>query len=587
MKRRAIPVILALTVVLPVCAQPRKATVSVPPANLAMHTQLVVPNIVPSPGKEKLQSLAKSRFPRSHYELGMYLKEHDAVDAALVEFLKATQDNPKDAKAFYEQALIFQGRGFLKLAESSLQQAIEADNDVKHNWQARILLAAVRMQQGNLEQALGELTQILGITPPKALPYKVVRTEKDIQHDDTEKLLASIPVMQMPHGVLAVPEVEISEPTADAPPSSEILRGLTAADLNKAKRTVVTHHSHDEAGKMIADATSSYTEDAVEKILAETRAEAKRSREQKSSGFMSMFRREPEEKREEDPVTARQKAVDQVIREQAAKLNERLARQNSPVEKPTKHRRGFMGSLMAWRNSEPEAELQKEVTPKVVIKPSAMPDVALSAHRALPATTYASVASQSKILPVETPRVTQAQAKPLEVPAYVAPKVHEAPKQVAKSAGTRPKKSQASQPESLALSYHQQRTNEQEAQYEAELNKIHRVNDPWTLRLTYLAKNGTSTLKEGEAFMFSEETGEATLFLTDGQVITRRIGDGHQPDDVALMRRPDVMMPEDNTYNISLLGKILPKSGAKKQAPASADDAVGGVFKAVKGVFGL
>ncbi|MBX9769867.1 MAG: hypothetical protein K2X29_00765, partial [Candidatus Obscuribacterales bacterium] len=145
-----------------------------------------------------------------------------------------------------------------------------------------------------------------------------------------------------------------------------------------------------------------------------------------------------------------------------------------------------------------------------------------------------------------------------------------------------------SQPESLALSYHQQRTAVQEAQYESELNRIHRGNDPWTLRLTYLSKNGTSSLKEGEAFMFSEETGEATLFLTDGQVITRRIGDGHEAEDVALMRRPDVMVPEDNTYNISLLGKIMPKSAAKKQASqSSADDPVGGFFKGVKGVFGL
>jgi hypothetical protein len=99
------------------------------------------------------------------------------------------------------------------------------------------------------------------------------------------------------------------------------------------------------------------------------------------------------------------------------------------------------------------------------------------------------------------------------------------------------------------------------------------------MRLTYLSKNGHHrTLKEGEAFMFSEETGEATLFLPDGQVITRRVGDGHQSEDVALMRRPDVMVPESNTYNISLLGKIMPKSGGKKQT-ANAGDPVSGFIK--------
>ena len=563
--------ILALTVVLPVCAQPRKAGVPIPPANLAMHTQLVVPSLVPAVGRDKLQNLAKSRFPRSHYELGMYLKEHDAVDAALVEFLKATQDNPKDTKAFYEQAVIFQNRGFFKLAESALQQAIEADADLKRNWQARILLAAVRVQQGHLEEALGELSQMLGLAPPKALPYKVVRVDSDVQHDDTEKLLSSIPVMQMPHGALPVPEVEAVESAIETPPSGEILRG----------RTVVTRHSHDEAGKMIADATSSYTDDAVERILAETREEAKRATEQKSGGFMSMFRREPEQKKEIDPVVARQNAVDKVIREQAAKLNERIARQQANTDvQPTKKRRGFMSGLLAWRNSEPQPESNE----KVVIKHStSMPEIALSAHQALPV----SSSSQSRILPAERPmKVTQ--AAPVVVPAYTPPPTREPAKQIVRTTGTRPKKLQASQPESLALSYHQQRTAVQEAQYESELNRIHKGNDPWTLRLTYLSKNGTSSLKEGEAFMFSEETGEATLFLTDGQVITRRIGDGHEAEDVALMRRPDVMVPEDNTYNISLLGKIMPKSGAKKQASQSAaDDPVGGFFKGVKGVFGL
>src|SRR5262249_27823181 len=36
--------------------------------------------------------------------------------------------------------------------------------------------------------------------------------------------------------------------------------------------------------------------------------------------------------------------------------------------------------------------------------------------------------------------------------------------------------------------------------------------DSWTERLRFLVEHGTASLRDGEAFMFSEETGEATLF---------------------------------------------------------------------------
>jgi hypothetical protein len=72
---------------------------------------------------------------------------------------------------------------------------------------------------------------------------------------------------------------------------------------------------------------------------------------------MSFFKREPERKERSRSVAARQKAVDQVIREQAAKLNERLARREigAPSQPPKQKRRGFMGGLLAWRNAEDRA----------------------------------------------------------------------------------------------------------------------------------------------------------------------------------------------------------------------------------------
>ncbi|HEY9788000.1 MAG TPA: hypothetical protein V6D17_21610, partial [Candidatus Obscuribacterales bacterium] len=91
--------------------------------------------------------------------------------------------------------------------------------------------------------------------------------------------------------------------------------------------------------------------------------------------------------------------------------------------------------------------------------------------------------------------------------------------------------------------------------------------DPWKKRLLELSEQGTSSLNEGEAFMFSEETGEATLFLPDGKVIRRIIAQPRDHQEIARLRRPDMLIPEEIMYNLSLFAKLLPKDA---DSPASA-----------------
>src|SRR5690606_4050879 len=81
--------------------------------------------------------------------------------------------------------------------------------------------------------------------------------------------------------------------------------------------------------------------------------------------------------------------------------------------------------------------------------------------------------------------------------------------------------------------------------------------DEWTKRLRYLAEHGTSSLKRGEAFMFSEDTGEAVLFLADGQRIRRVIAEPLDSQEVIKKRRPDVLIPKELFFNTSLLGKVV------------------------------
>jgi Tfp pilus assembly protein PilF len=110
--------------------------------------------------KKALRNKAQQSYPRTHMEKGFYLKQKNDPNGALLEFLKATQADPHQVKGFYEQALIFRTRGYRKLAQSSLEQALAIDP--KYN-EARILLATVQLEQGNLGGAVQELSRSLGL----------------------------------------------------------------------------------------------------------------------------------------------------------------------------------------------------------------------------------------------------------------------------------------------------------------------------------------------------------------------------------------------------------------------------------------
>ena len=90
--------------------------------------------------RNALKAKARAGYPRTHLEKGFYLKQKKDLNGALIEFLNATQENPHLVKGFYEQALIFRERGYRKLAESSLEQALASKPDYN---EARVLLATV------------------------------------------------------------------------------------------------------------------------------------------------------------------------------------------------------------------------------------------------------------------------------------------------------------------------------------------------------------------------------------------------------------------------------------------------------------
>jgi hypothetical protein len=102
------------------------------------------------------------------------------------------------------------------------------------------------------------------------------------------------------------------------------------------------------------------------------------------------------------------------------------------------------------------------------------------------------------------------------------------------------------------------------------------LDDEYTTIMRYLLAHGTSTLGPGQTFMYSEETGEGLLFLPDGNSVRRKLAAEQAHEQVARLRRPDILNEQGELqYNLSLLGKIIkPKAAASRQssAPAQAPD---------------
>jgi tetratricopeptide (TPR) repeat protein len=136
--------------------------------------------------------LAAKSYPVNRLQRALYLKQQGKVDQALVELLKCAQENPLQVQAFYEQALIFKQKGYNKLAQSSLQQALAVKPEFRD---ARVLLASLYLEDGDLSHATKELARSLGLDVdkrPAALPAN-------------GEALPQATIVQTPHGKLPLP----------------------------------------------------------------------------------------------------------------------------------------------------------------------------------------------------------------------------------------------------------------------------------------------------------------------------------------------------------------------------------------------
>lgn len=481
------------------------------------------------PKRRPISGPAKGRIaPGDHFRLGLALKARGNTNAALIEFLKATQKNPRQINAFYEQALIFRKQGYLKLADSSLQQALRiATSQGKDRLpnakplfngsdlnRIRLLLATVRLEQGNVGSAAQELARSLGIALTVPAAHADART-----NDSAEEASSPTTILQSLHPALSESVHENKE--VDAEPVS-----AKPAEEKEVAKTESAAEKEDAAGSTVSELIKEGLAGLKEHIfnplsilgLPRISMDTEKPAVSAKKGKRSRRRQRKEAKpRPVDVETAR-------------------TEENAPVEK--RKRRSWLEKRLSFssmhteekcadaKTETPEKETEQSETVKAAPVDTANNN---EGEHLLPEPRDISLRT-----PEEPSPQLEAGTFSLTVPKAITEKI--------------------SLVAALLSAFNQEKSPSSTVQKAPEKHL-----DPIDERLTYLAEHGTSSLKEGEAFMFSEESGEATLFMANGEVIRRTIAASRGHEEVAQIRRPDILIPEELIYNLALMAKILPK----------------------------
>jgi hypothetical protein len=660
MKKQAVTTIISLSFVCGWAQQIAGAEPeSKPKRSLAMTLPLApAPHPVAHPiarhkplSQAMLRKKAAAAYPSTHFDKGQYYKSKGDVNAALIEFLKASQENPRLVRAFYEQALIFRQKHYLKLAESSLEQALAVKPDYQD---ARILLATIRIDQGDVGAAMKELSRSLGIgvpdnsqdngtagsadasrtqnrskSPPQPAPNTVpgapttAAAGKDASSSvlSVEQLLGRAPaVLQSLHSTLseipffggtppaktnvnanktlinpALSGSQPGEPDLAPPKAGFSLRPYPPLPAKPAPSPASSANRAQHPGAArpiqplkVASATSSSKQKSFEPQGAKPKPEsADPSPTKQSATSLS-------ETNSDDGVF-----VVRIPKPLKFLWQHKQPSEDSTKDKQQKNKAGAKHDQSTTTSGEAQAGASAKHTDgrswlsrffhsttddttstgstDSVTHESAnntsqnTDDASSSSTHAVSSKQHALRKSKDVeeikqfVLPPPTASDTTAgtttavgeraqTAKPL--PLVEPPQGHSA---LATSNG----KPAFAVPEMPSASSSILSPLSKMAQTE------HANEDDWTKRLRYLSEHGTASLKEGEAFMFAEDTGEATLFLPDGQTIRRTIAPTRSEDEIVRERRPDMLIPEELMYNLSLLGKLMPKFGEQDKTEQS------------------
>jgi hypothetical protein len=263
----------------------------------------------------QIQRLARTSYPVNHMQRGLLYKQSGNQDEALIEFLKSVQENPLQVKAYYEQALIFKQRGYTKLAQSALQQAVAIKPDYKD---ARVLLASIYLESGALSEAAQELFKSLGLASSPSLPrtnagtQAFSRNQAGAIHGNSAQsgvnpglagsaavmskdsgARGSLPVMQTPHGHLFSPLSALSgqprRPAGDG--SSLSSSGIDAFAQRNGLEQISSANSKNGARAATDDESiSDSTTDPSNAFAAGAQSGAKQAKDSSFGGLSDLLR---------------------------------------------------------------------------------------------------------------------------------------------------------------------------------------------------------------------------------------------------------------------------------------------------------
>ncbi len=445
-----------------------------------------------------------------HFDSGCKFQKTGDTGRALIEFLKASREDPKLVDAYYEQALIFREKGFHKLAVSRLEQALV----IRPKYQkARLLLATIKLEQGNVTGAVEQLGETLGLSKSNATSIKpeAEKGDEDQIGGVAPMILQSVhPAMKPPavHRLAKSKESEESQvaaadlkehvlapsrPAKRRPTSRKKIREFIARRYRKSdgrrpqKHWIARIFTWPEPFKSFDGGNTGHADYNDLQPKGDDLSLAKEFKED-CPDFV------PDESTDEPELPSR-------------KTNRTLLAYNGPAASEAELIRKLPEITEADNSSRaerrPSAPAQKESTPVMEEKKTVEHNSTASSDR----TTKLASRGWSDNAPEQE------------------------------------------SPASNALNFHPARKKTQAPPQVPD--------DEWTKRLRYLNEHGTSTLKKGEAFMFYEDTGEAVLFLSDGQRIRRMIAAPIDSQEIMKSRRPDVLQPKQLFFNTSLLGTMV------------------------------
>ncbi len=538
-----------------------------------------------------IDTKTKSSYPRSHFEKGLYFKQIHNQNDALVEFLKATQENPRLVRGFYEQALIFRERGYLKLAESSLEQALAAKPEYSD---ARVLLATVRIQQGNVGGAVQELSRTLGLN---------IENERDAQRVNLpavpivlQSIHKAIPVAQVDKTFLVPSKASKSahsqstpllarQPALDSaerakPPENDVdkktdnSKRYDIANLKDSFEAAVISpftnrwrlfslgngkeagHTEDSEAKS-AESQTDQPKTLQKHAKRKHRKTRKSSQSDDTAGGTAL---ESNKKTAVDIETAAGSKVTTDDAKAGVEANTDVATTDDGVaktDKPKKRRFHFRrtpkdeGLASASESKSTTENNADDLGPLPEVLAQAKSDGHLEENTPDAASDGFKRSNDEGVQAKAGPELPQQQAPAENKLAFQLPNFEAAGRGWLNSftQATSGTVSASGNPATVSRT----------------TATVRQDNDSWAKKMRYLQEHGTSMLKDGEAFMFSEETGEGVLFLADGQVMRRTIAEPRDSQDVVRERRPDIIAPAEVLYNLSLLGKLMPKAENREQ----------------------